>query len=145
MKPEYEGGFLITQIHHLSGRIFSKKLQEYQIEIGAGQGRVIFALWQNDGITISELSTRTSLGKSTVTELLDRLSGNELVIRERNPKDRRSILVKLTDKAKAMQERYGLVSDEMTSLFYQGFRTEEIKEFEGYLKRLLVNLREIEV
>ncbi|MHA2240550.1 MAG: hypothetical protein ACXACE_02995 [Candidatus Thorarchaeota archaeon] len=37
-----EGGFLISKIHHLSGRIFAKMLREHDIEISPGQGRIIF-------------------------------------------------------------------------------------------------------
>ncbi|MFW9918109.1 MAG: MarR family winged helix-turn-helix transcriptional regulator [Candidatus Thorarchaeota archaeon] len=144
MKPESEGGFLITKIHHLSGRIFSKKLQEHEIEIGAGQGRVIFALWQEDGVPISDLAQRTSLGKSTLTDLLDRLENVGLVARLQNPMDRRSLLIVLTEKAKEMQEEYVKVSREMTHLFYEGFTSQEIETFEGYLRRLLVNLESID-
>jgi hypothetical protein len=53
MSHQKQGGFLISKIHNLSARIFSKKLKEYEIEIGPGQGRIIFALWQEDGIPIS--------------------------------------------------------------------------------------------
>ena len=140
MKPPSEGGFLITKIHYLSGRIFAKKLQEDEIDIGPGQGRVIFALWQEDGIPISELAERTALGKSTLTDSLDRLNDAGMIVRKEHPTDRRSILIKLTEKAKSLQERYLKVSQEMTDLFYEGFAQEEISRFESYLKRLLSNL-----
>ena len=140
MKSISEGGFLITKIHHLSGRIFSKKLQEYQIDIGPGQGRVLFALWQEDRVPISDLVERTALGKSTLTDSLDRLEEAGLVLRMQHPADRRSVLICLTEKAQRMQEKYIKVSEEMTEMFYQGFTQEEIREFEGYLKRLLANL-----
>ena len=140
MKSISEGGFLITKIHHLSSKIFSKKLEEYGIEIGPGLGRVIFALWQEDGIAISDLSDRTSLGKSTLTDSLDRLADANLVTREKHPTDRRSVLIHLTEKARNLHDKYIKVSMEMTDLFYAGFSQGEIKIFEGYLKRLLSNL-----
>lgn len=135
-----QGGFLITKIHHLSARIFSKKLKEYEIEIGPGQGRIFFALWQEDGIPINELAKRTALGKSTLTDLLDRLCEAGLVMRIHHPTDRRVTLVKLTDNAREMQLKYESVSKEMTDLFYKEFSQEEIDRLDGYLKRLLANL-----
>ncbi len=144
MKPEYEGGFLITKIHHLGARIFSKKLAEYNIEVGPGQGRVIFALWQQDGISISELAMRTALGKSTLTDLLDRLTETGLLTRQSHPNDRRVTLVTLTDKAREMQDRYSRVSLVMTELFYAGFSSEEVTSFENTLRRILSNLMETE-
>jgi DNA-binding MarR family transcriptional regulator len=144
MKPEHEGGFLITKIHHLGARIFSRKLADYNIEIGPGQGRVIFVLWQEDGISISELAKRTALGKSTLTDLLDRLTETGFLRRLSHPSDRRVTLVTLTDKAREMQDRYSRVSREMTKLFYAGFAPEEITSFEDTLRRILSNLIETE-
>jgi DNA-binding MarR family transcriptional regulator len=135
-----EGGFLITKIHHLGGRVFSKKLREHGIEISPGQGRILFALWRDDGISIAELARRTRLSKSTLTEMLDRLEESGHLIRTHSTSDRRMILVDLTDKTKKMQGKYSEVSQEMIEIFYRGFQTKEIAEFESSLKRVLENL-----
>jgi DNA-binding MarR family transcriptional regulator len=125
--------------------VFAKKLTDYGIEIGPGQGRILYALWKNDGIPISELARVTSLGKSTLTELVDRLSEAGLVTRENNPVDRRSVLINLTEKSKGLREKYTKVSEEMFQLFYKGFSEEEISILESYLRRLLENLHQVEI
>lgn len=145
MIQQKQGGFLITKIHHLGGRIFSKKLKKYGIEIGPGQGRIIFALWHEDGIPISELAKRTALGKSTLTDLLDRLVDAGLLVRENHSSDRRVTLIRLTDSARKMQDKYEQVSKEMTDLFYQEFTSDEIDNFEAYLHRLLANLEDVDL
>ncbi len=142
MIRQKQGGFLITKIQHLAARIFSMKLKKYGIEIGPGQGRIIFALWQEDGIPISELAKRTALGKSTLTDLLDRLMETGLLMRENHPSDRRVTLIRLTESARKMQAKYEQVSTEMTDHFYQGFTLEEITKLENNLYRLLANLEE---
>ncbi len=136
-----EGGFLISKIHHVAGRIFARKLEEYGIhEINPAQGRIMFVLWQNDGIPISELARKTSLEKSTLTSMLDRLEESGFVKRVNSPQDRRKVLIKRTEKDKAWQKTYVRVSEEMTKLFYDGFAGSEIDEFEQYLRRILNNL-----
>ena len=60
--------------------------------------------------------------------------------RENNPADRRSVLIKLTERSKGMKEKYAEASDEMTRLFYRDFTGEEIGIVENYLRRLLENL-----
>src|SRR6266571_2376075 len=56
MKPPREGGFLISRIHQLSGRILARKLKQYEVdEINPAQGRILFALWREDNISIQEL------------------------------------------------------------------------------------------
>lgn len=135
-----EGGFLITKIHHLSGRIFSKKLKEYRIEISPGQGRILFALWREDGVPIRTLAHRTQLGKSTLTDMLERMEAEGLIRRKPSDDDKRKILVHLTENTKKLHQKYEHVSQEMLDLFYQGFTQEEIEEFEDFLNRLLNNL-----
>ena len=89
MKDQRRGGFLIGQIHRFGGRILSKKLQARGIEINPAQGRIMFVLWQDDGIPITELAKQTSLGKSTLTSMLDRLEQAGYLRRVPSPHDRR--------------------------------------------------------
>jgi DNA-binding MarR family transcriptional regulator len=139
-----EGGFLITKIHHLSGRIFSKKLKDNGIKISPGQGRILFALWQEDSIPIRELTKRTQLGKSTLTDMLDRMDMEGLVERKASDEDKRRTLVHLTEKTKKLHQKYLAVSMEMAELFYRGFSDEDVEIFEEFLRRLLFNLVEFQ-
>ena len=81
MKHQSQGGFLIAKIHQLSGRIFSKLLKKHQIEINPAQGRIMFVLWRNDNIPIQELAKKTSLSKTTLTSMLDRLEIMGYIVR----------------------------------------------------------------
>ena len=136
-----QGGFLISKVHKLMGRIFNKLLKEHNIEFNSAQGRILFVLWERDNIPISELSDKTQLSKSTLTSMLDRLEEAGHIYRELSSIDRRVTLIKLTDENKRQRAFYEQVSDEMTQLFYEGFTQPEIAEFEEYLQRVLVNLQ----
>lgn len=140
MKDQPQGGFLISRIHQLSGRIFARKLRDHKVEINPAQGRIMFVLWREDGIPISELARRTSLEKSTLTSMLDRLEEAGYLRRVRSKKDRRQILVYRTPKDEAWQGEYVRVSQDMAGVFYDGFSEDEIQEFESYLERILDNL-----
>ena len=144
MTDRRHGGFLIGQIHRLGGRIFARMLKTHGIEINPAQGRIIFVLWQNDGIPIADLAKRTSLGKSTLTSMLDRLERAGYVRRVPSPEDRRMVLIERTEKDRAFQQLYEQVSQEMTALFYDGFSADEIDRFEGDLVRILDNLDQAE-
>jgi DNA-binding MarR family transcriptional regulator len=145
MQGQRQAGFLIAKIHHLAGRVFARKLKEHGIEeINPAQGRILFALWQGDGISIYELAKKTALSKSTLTSMLDRLEEAGFIMRERSAEDRRKILIWRTEKDRSWQRTYVEVSQEMLALFYRDFSEEERDDFEGYLERLLVNLQDFE-
>jgi DNA-binding MarR family transcriptional regulator len=140
-----EGGFLIAQIYQIAGRIFEKKLKNFDlVDITPSQGRILFALWKEDDISIQELSQRTSLGKSTLTAMLDKLEQSGHIRRVPSRRDRRKIHVCLTEKDKMLQGAYNSVSEEMTQLSYEVFAPCEIDLFESFLKRILINLKTYE-
>lgn len=135
------GGHLISQIKQVGSRIFEKILAEKSIDAFNGaQGRILYVLWQSDGIPIVELSKRTGLAKTTLTSMLDRMETAGLIKRSYDKTDRRQILVVLTETARGLHKEYDEVSDRMNELYYKGFTDEEIIHFEGYLQRILNNL-----
>lgn len=141
MKDQREGGFLIAKIHQITNRIFKQMLKEYGIkELNPGQGRILFALWQEDNIPIRELSKKTQLTKSTLTTMLERLKNTGYLRQELDEKDGRLRRVKLSEKSIKLQQKYFDVSKKMTEIFYGTLTEEEIDEFEGYLRRILKNL-----
>ena len=145
MEPQRQGGFLIARIHQAAGRIFARKLKKYKLgRINPAQGRILFALWEEDGIPIQELADKTSLGKSTLTSMLDRLEAAGHLKRVPSKEDRRKVIIRLTGKDKKLQALYHAVSAEMIDLFYRDFTAGEIDMFEEALKRVLGNLKAAE-
>lgn len=135
-----QGGFLLSKVHQLMGRVFNRLLKEHDIEFNSAQGRILFVLWETDSIPITQLAQTTKLSKSTLTSMLDRLEEAGHLRREPSPKDRRVTLITLTERNRLLRDRYDRVSKEMTELFYEGFTTDEVTAFEDYLRRVLENL-----
>lgn len=140
-----QGGFLISQIKQIGGRIFEKILAEKNIDAFNGpQGRILYVLWQADSIPIKELSKKTGLALTTLTSMLDRMEAAGLVNRTLDKGDRRKILIVLTEKAHTLRTDYDEVSSKISEIYYQGFNDDEISQFENYLVRILKNLNERE-
>ena len=138
---ETKGGYLISRIKQLGGRRFDRMLDEAGIEAFNGaQGRILYVLWQEDGVTISQLSSWTSLANTTLTSMLDRMEQSGLITREASPRDRRALLIRLTVAARALQADYERISQQMNELYYEGFTEDEVRQLEGYLTRILANL-----
>ncbi len=137
-----QGGFLLSKVHHLSRRLLARKLKARGVdELNPGQGRILFALWQGDGITVGALAERTALQKSTLTHMLDRLEADGMVRREYPPDDRRTVRVVLAPRVREMLSAFGRVSEEMAAVFYKGLSPAEIAGFEATLARIYENLR----
>ena len=141
MLEKTNGGFLISKVKQIQGRVFERMLDENGIsEFNGAQGRILFVLWEGDNIPISELSEKTGLAKTTLTSMLDRLENSGHIRREPDPADRRSVRICLTESAEALREKYERVSAMMNEVFYNGFNDDEILAFEKGLGKILENL-----
>ena len=144
-KVRTEGGSLISQIHQISQRVWYDVLSLNGLEdLADARGRVIFALWNEDNIPIKKLVEKTSLDKATLTGIIDRLERDGYVKRIPSPDDKRATLISRTGKDEIFKSKIPEVSKQQNKLFYKGFSTSEIKDFENYLKRILQNCKEAE-
>ncbi|WMJ90086.1 MarR family transcriptional regulator [Anaerocolumna sp. MB42-C2] len=135
------GGFLISQIRQLQGRAFEKMLKESGIEAFNGaQGRILYVLWEYEKLSITDIGRLTSLAKTTLTSMLDRMEESGLVERIPDKKNRRQIFITITKEAKGYRKMYDQVSERMNELFYQGFTDVEIEDFENKLRKIINNL-----
>ena len=135
------GGFQISKIKQLGDRVFEKILTAQGIEAFNGaQGRILYVLWQEDGVPIKTIAERCGLAITSLTTMLERMEKSGLIIRQQDSGDKRKTLIFLTDKAKTLKEDYDAVSDRMSAIFYQGFTEKEIRTFEEHLERIRLNL-----
>ena len=140
-----QAGFMISKIKRIGDRIFQKKLENANISAFNGaQGKLLYILWQRDGISAAELAGQAGLAVTTLTSMLDRMERAGLILREPDPNDRRKTKIVLTDRVKGLKDRYESLSDDMTDIYLRGFSPDEVKRFEEYLGRCLKNLEEEE-
>ena len=136
-------GDYIAQIRLIGGRVFEKLLSASgAVQFNGPQGKILDALWQQDGLSAIEIGRRTGLASSTLTGMLDRMEDAGLVVRKRSAEDRRVILIFLGPKARLCREQYIAVSEKMTDIYFRGFTKDEAASFESFLLRVLENVRD---
>ena len=135
------GGFLVTKIKQLGDRIFEKILGEKNIDAFNGaQGRILYVLWQKDGIPIKSLSEKCGLAITSLTTMLERMENHGLLSRVQAETDERKTLLYLTEKSRSLKSEYDAVSEKMSAIYYEGFSDKEVTQFEHYLERIRKNL-----
>ncbi len=66
---------------------------------------VMLVLWEDEGVTVSQLGERLALDSGTLTPLLKRLEAAGLVQRLRDAADERRVLLRLTPAGRALERR----------------------------------------
>ena len=145
MIKKTKGGTLLSQVHQVCGRVWNRILRENNMaDLEGARGRIIFALWGNDGVPIKTLCEKTSLDKSTLTGIIDRLERDGYIERKPSETDKRSTLISLTGKEQEFAKNIQKVSNQMNEIFYNGFTDEEITQVDKMLARILENCKEAE-
>ena len=98
-----QGRFLTLRIEQISCRIFEQMLQEYGIrEFAGSRGKILYVTWECRKVPISYIFHRTSLARTTLTSMTDRIGG--MVKRRQNSENRRKIQVSITPKARCLRK-----------------------------------------
>jgi DNA-binding MarR family transcriptional regulator len=66
---------------------------------------VMLVLWEQDGLTVSELGERLYLDSGTLTPLLKRLETGGNLRRERDAEDERRVRISLTEAGRALRDK----------------------------------------
>ena len=95
-------------------------------------------------MTITHIGRLTSLAKTTLTSMLDRMEANGLVQRIPDTQNRRQIFIQVTPKALEYKETYDQLSAKMNGIYYQHFTPQDIAQFEKMLGQIIKNLEDEE-
>ncbi|HET7732403.1 MAG TPA: MarR family transcriptional regulator [Paludibacter sp.] len=64
---------------------------------------VLMVLWEHEELTVNEIAEKLILNTNTVTPLLKRMESQQILTRESSKTDQRKVIVRLTERGKAMQ------------------------------------------
>lgn len=73
----------------------------------------MLVLWENDGLTVSEIGERLFLDSATLTPLLKRLEASGLLTRTRASQDERQVVVELTAEGRALKTKARAIPSEL--------------------------------
>jgi len=94
-------GFLLAKAYQRACLIFKEEFEGY--DLTPQQFGLLGFLWQEDGITQAELSSKSQIDRTTMGGLIDRLEKEGLLVRRSHPEDRRAYRICLTEKGKSLQ------------------------------------------
>ena len=95
--------------------IYSRKLNE-EFKITAPQLICLYTIGKSQGITLSALAQEVSLGISTVNGIVDRLEEKGLVTRSRSCRDRRKVIIGVTEHGREVSKAApALLQDRLSS------------------------------
>lgn len=103
----------------------------------------MLVLWESDGISVKAVCERLDLDIGTVSPLLKRLEGLQMLERHRSETDERQVFVHLSAKGKALEHRAKEIPEAIASCLIGGkMDVESLRELSGQLDIALETLKE---
>ncbi len=133
--------FLLAQVcrlHHARAHTLLEALGLYH-----GQPPMLHALWEQDGLTHSELAARLHVQPATMTRMVQRMEKAGFVERRSDAADERVSRVYLTDAGRAIQNKVKQVWHTLEKETFAGFSAEERTSLRRFLLQMRENLLRI--
>ncbi|MFB3304945.1 MarR family winged helix-turn-helix transcriptional regulator [Pseudomonas sp. AMR01] len=99
----------------------------------------MMVLWEEDGLTVGEISSRLLTDPGSLTPLLKRLEVEGLLSRTRSREDERVVVVELTAAGRALQDK--AMGIPQCILGASGLELEQLRKLQGDLIALRANLQ----
>jgi DNA-binding MarR family transcriptional regulator len=128
--------FLLAQVSKLH-RVRMHTLFE-ELGLYHGQPPLLFALWNQDGQTHTELAGQLHIQAATMTKMVQRMEKTGFVARQADPDDQRVSRVYLTDVGRNIRENVNQVFRQLEDETFANFTLEE----HALLRRFFLQMRE---
>ncbi|AOE78464.1 MULTISPECIES: MarR family winged helix-turn-helix transcriptional regulator [Pseudomonas] len=99
----------------------------------------MMVLWEEDGLTVGEISSRLLTDPGSLTPLLKRLEAEGLLSRTRSREDERVVVVELTDAGRALQDK--AMGIPQCILGASGLELDQLRKLQSDLVALRANLQ----
>ena len=128
--------YLLTRAQHSLMTHLKKELAAQGETLTPVQAGILFLLREN-AHTMTGLSRTLSIDNSAITGLVDRLENSGLARRTPDPNDRRTYLIRITDKGKAHLDRACVTIEKVNEEIKSGFSDKDVHTFTRVLNSLL--------
>jgi DNA-binding MarR family transcriptional regulator len=114
-----------------------------EVGLYRGQPFLLAVLWENEGITHSELARRMHVSPATVTNMIKRMEKGGLLERRPDDEDQRVSHVHLTDAGRAIRARVDQRWREVETQVFGSFSEEEQARLRALLERVREELMQL--
>ena len=126
----------------LAARLFIKTLNNRMSSFGvsAGQWPLLLQLWEQDGLSQKNLSRKVGIEEATTTNTIKRMERDGLIHRSRSSKDRREIIVYLTQKGHELKDDLLPFVQEVNALCTHGMAPQDKARLNSLLSYIIARL-----
>ncbi|MFZ4452975.1 MarR family transcriptional regulator [Salibacterium aidingense] len=141
---EYRKVFLkaINSVENIAALLQPKLPILGELQLTSRQESIMILFIRHEGMTLGEMSERLGISKSAVTQAINKLEKEDLLIRSINENNRREVTMSLGGTGKKLKEQFevfeaSIIEDYFTQLNLEDLKhgLEVVQQLEGIIKK----------
>lgn len=129
---------LISKVREMGNNLILQRLKDAgYADLSPSHGDILVILYQNENLTMKNISDKIRRTKATVTVLIDKLEKQGLVKREKSQEDSRVTNIVLTKKGEELKPIFIDISDELNRFLHKNLSKDEAKELNRILRKII--------
>lgn len=128
---------------YTASRLITKAYKPHLDTLGVTypQYLVLMVLWENDGLSVNQITEKLLLNTNTISPLLKRMEKMELLKRNRSSEDERSVIVELTESGKKLKTEALPIPEKLfNDLISNNIKIEDMLKLKEILSELILAL-----
>lgn len=128
---------------YTASRLITKAYKPHLDTLGVTypQYLVLMVLWENDGLSVNQITEKLLLNTNTISPLLKRMEKMELLKRNRSSEDERSVIVELTESGKKLKTEALPIPEKLfNELISNNIKIEDMLKLKEILSELILAL-----
>ena len=140
LPPERSLGNQVRRCHRMFDRLLGAYLSRHKLN--SGFWYYLRALGIEDGLTQKRLSDITNVTETTTVTMIELMIKSGLIVRTRDPRDRRKLRVSLTRRGRELHDKLLPYAFEINAIASSGIERTELETCLSVLTRMSANLQE---
>lgn len=112
-----------------------------ELDVTYPQYLVLLVLWEKESVTVKELGQKLFLDSGTLSPMLKRMEGNDLIKRRRSLEDERTVIISLTKKGEGLKDKAQCIPSKL--LENLSLDLKELENLNQTLSTILKRIQEI--
>ena len=134
--------YLLNRVGVRMGELFTRRLAAADLTLS--MYRVLAALWEKDDQRLGDLAQVTSVELSTLSRMVGKLVGRDLVSRGRPENNGRTVRIGLTTNGNKLVERFIPLAMQHEDVSLRGFKAADVARLKADLVAVYRNLNAVE-
>ncbi|SDI30818.1 MarR family winged helix-turn-helix transcriptional regulator [Natribacillus halophilus] len=138
----HEPQLIFQEIVDMMKRIERKLIEQQQIptfdsiSLTKRQESILMYIFSNENVTMSDIASYFDISRSAVSQTLNKLEEQDIIVRSINQENRRELDLSLGENGEKLHQEYKKVEEMIVQNYFSKIETEDLRQIRDTIRKL---------